>query len=207
MNKRIGTYFWISFSDFMMALFFSFLVLFVVFFDKFEKDKKNLKTDADKFRKLREIEESTKRLKGNSFDYNEVLKKYYLKREVYFTINSAEIPEENKKDLIEAGKQLKKLMEEIDREYKDKDLKIRYLLILEGLASANDGGSLQFNYLLSYQRAFAIFKLWRDNDIVFDENVIEAIITGSGVGGSNRKFEEERNRTIYIQIIPLIDTK
>jgi uncharacterized protein YlaN (UPF0358 family) len=207
MNKRIGTYFWISFSDFMMALFFSFLVLFIVFFDKFEQDKKNLKTDADKFRKLREIEESTKRLKGNSFDYNEVLKKYYLKREVYFAINSAEIPEENKKDLIEAGQQLKNLMEEIDREYKDKDLKIRYLLILEGLASANDGGSLQFNYSLSYQRAFAIFKLWRDNNIVFDENVIEAIITGSGVGGSNRKFEEEKNRTIYIQIIPLIDTK
>lgn len=206
-TKKHNTYFWISFSDFMMALFFSFLVLFIVFFDKFEKDKKKLKTEAEKFKIIEQVIEATKRLKGDWFEYNDQLRKYYLKKEIYFNVNSNEIPEINKSDLIEAGHHLQKIIKEITENNKRENFKIKYLLIIEGLSSKNDGGSLEYNYKLSYLRALSIFKFWEENGITFDNDVIESVITGSGWSGTLRKGEETKNRTIYIQLVPLPESK
>lgn len=61
--------------------------------------------------------------------------------------------------------------------------------------------------LLSYLRALSIFKFWEENGITFDNDVIESVITGSGWSGTLRKEEETKKRTIYIQLVPLPESK
>lgn len=101
-------------------------------------------------------------------------------------------------------------------------LDVKYMLVIEGMAS-----NIQYsrNDELSYDRALAVYYLWKRNGIDFENSDCEVQISGSGIRGirpyntayyeAEKKgepnasklynlHEEEKNQCIIIQIIPKI---
>ena len=101
-------------------------------------------------------------------------------------------------------------------------LDVKYMVVIEGMAS-----NIRYdkNDELSYNRALAVYYLWKRNNIDFENSDCEVQISGSGTRGIrpyNTAFyeavkkgeadaeeyynihEEEKNQCIIIQIIPKI---
>jgi hypothetical protein len=72
------------------------------------------------------------------------------------------------------------------------------------MASNNDKYPLNFE--LSYNRALSLYRLWKEEPIVFDPEICEIQIAGSGTDGL-REFsgaEEFKNQQFLIHIVPKI---
>jgi hypothetical protein len=62
------------------------------------------------------------------------------------------------------------------------------------------------NFELSYNRALSLYRLWKEESIVFDPEICEIQIAGSGTEGL-REFsgeEEVKNQQFLIHIVPKI---
>jgi outer membrane protein OmpA-like peptidoglycan-associated protein len=198
MAKRRDGVFWPSYVDLMTGLFAVMLVLFVLSYKSFSDEKKKYEVKARQYELLREIEESVKNLQGAYFTYQEEYKRHVLNRPVLFDVGKSEIKPEYRTYLVNAGFKIADLIRRLgDRD----DLDVRYLVVVEGMASKDD---YEFNYELSYARAKALYDFWRDEGISFDPEICEVLIAGSGVGGVGRASREERNQRFLIQIIPKI---
>ena len=103
--------------------------------------------------------------------------------------------------MIKVGNSIQKLINDLKTKYSQQDIK--YVVIIEGMAS-NDNFS--DNFPLSYKRAWAVLKLWQEQNIVLDPTVCEIQVAGSGSEGIGRfpKKEEFKNQRILIQIVPKI---
>lgn len=104
------------------------------------------------------------------------------------------------------GKDLETLLEALN---KDNSQTISYLLVIEG--NTANTWDYKFNpdnetaYMLSYQRAMALYKRWVKNGIDLRRFNTEIQICGSGMNGINRDtVKEENNKRFVIQIIPKI---
>jgi hypothetical protein len=85
---------------------------------------------------------------------------------------------------------------------------LSYLLVLEGNV-ANDwdqsfNKDSNWGYTISYQRALAVYNLWKANQIDFRKFNVEVMICGSGFNGLCRDEVEENNKRFSIQIIPKV---
>jgi outer membrane protein OmpA-like peptidoglycan-associated protein len=198
MSKNKHNFFWPSYADLMTSLFFIMLVLYVLTFLKLRLQQK---ATMEQLNKIKEIQKSVKELPEKYFQYQAEYKRFTITQQIQFEKKQATINTADYEYLLGVGKSIQALIAQLKQKYPNDD--IRYLLVIEGMAS-ND--SYDKNYELSYERAFALFKFWRSNGIVFDEKVCEVQIAGSGTGGTGRfaNGDEYKNQRFLIQIVPKI---
>jgi len=198
MSKK-SNFFWASYADLMTSLFFIMLVLFVLVIAMMKRQQK---ATEQQLKNIKEVQAAVKELPKEYFAYDSIYKRFSLKNNIEFRINTDYF--KNKSDekyLVNVGKSIKKLIDNLGKKYKDQD--IRYIVLIEGMTS-NDPYSK--NYELSYIRALAVKKLWDNNNIRLNPAVCEIQITGSGTGGVGRfsKNSDRKNQRILIQVIPKI---
>jgi len=190
--------FWISYSDLMTSLFFVMLVLFVVTIGYL---KFNLETTEEQLEKIQELQTAVQQLPEDFFDYQPEYKRFKLKRQIQFDKMKSTIKPEYKPYLLNVGRSINKLIDSLNNNEIYKKLNIKYLVVIEGMASKDD---YQLNFELSYERALALYRLWKLNDINFNPETCEIQISGSGIEGI-REFsgnEEYKNQQFLIHIIP-----
>lgn len=208
-NKRNLTPYWIAFSDLLMNLFLIFLVLYssAPNMEDLEQENESLKRELaqikineQQYKVIQEIETAIQELPSDLFEYDPIYKRYKLKRQIQFEVLSDVIYKPQDMDyLYRVGNEIHNLIERLKNQFNDKD--IRYVVIIEGMASKD---FYEKNDELSYRRALAVSKLWKQIGINFDENICELQIAGSGIGGIGRDNYEPNNQRILIQILPKI---
>lgn len=165
--------------------------------EQLEAERGRLMVLEEEYRKLKEIQKSIENLDSRYFVYQPEYKRHILKPQVQFAKGQSEIDSYYEPMLINAGKALKQLVGRLRP-----DDNIKYLLIIEGMASRDDYDK---NYELSYERALSLYELWEAQGIRYDSDRYEIMIAGSGEGGIGRDHHDEaRNQRFLIQIIPKI---
>ena len=107
------------------------------------------------------------------------------------------------------GMELQRLVKRLHEKNPD----IHFQLVIEGNAaipwrelragSYNEDDSEM--YKLSYRRALALYRRWREKGINLRHYNTEIIIAGSGFNGTNRDMQiEDNNKRFVIQIIPKV---
>lgn len=205
MKKNNKDYFWLGFSDLMTSLFFVMLILFVLVVS-------TMRYQLAEYEKIEEIKKAINNLNPKYFKYDAKNKRHELKVNVLFKPGSPKIPENVKLELVKAGKELSEIIKNISIS----DNEIKYLVIIEGMAARynhpkqkwrnNVPRNIEKTYQLSYNRAKSLYQFWQSEGIVFDENVFEIILAGSGWYGAGRYKgnEEGKNKRFLIQIIPKV---
>ena len=201
MSKRKKDFFWASYTDLMTSLFFVMLVLYMLTFVLLKKQQKEFEEKAKRFEELEEMEKSLGKLEETElFVYQPTYKRYIFKESIQFSKESATISPRYTRNLRKAGQEIYSVVEK-----SAKDFNVRYLLVIEGMAS-RDRASDEFNYQLSYRRAKSLYEFWKNQGIEFDEKVCEVLIAGSGTGGVGRdSINEVKNQQFLIQIIPKVE--
>ena len=196
MKSKSGSFFWASFTDLMISLFFIMLVLYVLTFVRLKIQQK---ATEEQLNKIREIQVAVKELPQDYFAYQSDYKRFTLKKQIQFASGKSEITGNDKDYLLTVGKSIETLITKLKTKYQNENIK--YLIVIEGMASKD---SYALNDILSYQRALALSRLWKDNSIKFDEQYCELQIAGSGTGGIGRSKVEADNQQFLIQIVPKI---
>ena len=198
MKEKSGSFFWVSFTDLMISLFFLMLVLSVLTFTKLKIQQK---LTEDQLNKVKEIQTAVKELPQDFFTYQPEFKRFSLNKQIQFDKASDKIKPEYESYLLSVGKSVEDLISKLKMKYKDENIK--YLIVIEGMAS-EDGYPL--NDVLSYQRALALARLWKSKNVTFDQNYCELQVAGSGTGGVGRFSggDEYKNQRFLIQIVPKI---
>ena len=195
-----GDIFWIGYSDLMTSLFFVMLVLFTVTIGYLQYEKK---ITEEQLERVKEIQASVEELPDEYFTYQAKYKRFKLNKQIQFGIGDNEIETGYYKYLNDVGDKIVELIEKVSSQEKYKGMDIKYLLIIEGMASKDNYSR---NYELSYERALALYRLWIKQGIVFNPDVCEIQIAGSGTGGI-REFsgkDEKKNQQFLIHIVPKI---
>lgn len=238
-----ANFFWVSYADLMTSLFFVMLVLSAISFVLFEAEKGKyediikelnakdaiIKVQAEKYRIIESVEQNLEPLKkdGDLFVYEQEYKRYKLAFDIQFAEGKVGI---NRNDVLnfeiaeekidKVGKKLLQTVEgliEKRRKEPEKYASISYLIVVAGSASKLPGDDSDKNYLYSYNRAYNLYKYWRD-ELGIDFNArkyhgfIEFQIAGNGEGGIGRfprdaqqGFKNERrNQRFLINVIPKI---
>ncbi len=192
---------WPGYADLMTSLFGVMLVLFVLRDVQLTAEARKNLISAQKWQKVQEIDESVRKLADEQFFvYQKEYKRHVFRQEVQFEARDATIPETDYQFLEEAGKKIARLISDLKSH---SDANIKYLIIIEGMASKD---SYANNFELSYQRALALYKFWQQRGIAFDDSICEVIIAGSGTEGVGRygPTDERRNQRFLIQILPKV---
>ena len=177
--------------------------------------------------KINEIQMAVNRLPKEYFREDSINKRWTLREEFtpHFASRDATIPSRDTAQIIYIGQSLMEVVKSLNA-LKSSDkysgLDVKYMLVIEGMAS-----NIQYsrNDELSYDRALAVYYLWKRNGIDFENSDCEVQISGSGIRGirpyntayyeAEKKgmpnaatfynlHEEEKNQCIIIQIIPKI---
>lgn len=217
--KKIN-FFWVSYADLMTSLFFIVLLLFGLSWALYkENDPTDLKEEianlkfmnqnlsdslgivavqAGEAKKIAEIKTAINSLPSAYFKFDEEYQRHQLNKKISFETGSSVIDTTEYDYLKSVGNELVSL---IDKLKKDQDKNIRYLVIIEGMASKD---SYSRNYELSYERALSLYRLWENEGIEFDKKRCEVQIAGSGIGGIGRSVINAENQRFLIQIIPKV---
>lgn len=213
MKINKNNFFWISYTDLMTSLFFIMLILFVMASSGLYRQKKATETEL---KNIRDMQTAVSQLDSRYFVADTIHKRWILRRQINFASKSAVIPEGDKPYLTEVGHNLKFVINNIrdsTKLEKYKDMDITFLVLIEGMASRTPFyiDDWQNNYVLSYNRALAVYRfLQRD---LFDDpenrKLLEVQIAGSGEEGIRPHSDETiessmKNQTIMLQIIPKI---
>jgi len=197
----------------MTSLFFVMLVLFVLVIVLLHNKIKEIEGERNATRaqvdKIREIEKTIEKIDTNYFQFDANFKRHTL-REIHVSfpagianIFDPLISQDVRDKLVEAGWSIKQFVQDAVNSIPE----VRYLLIVEGQASRD---RFRYNYELSYQRALALVRFWEENNISFNDEYCEIIISGSGDGrifrNPNRFLfrepDERANQRFVIHIIP-----
>lgn len=240
---RKSNLYWIGLSDLMISMFFIMLVIALVQIQinvSEHDENKKLNQQNNKLRKkvkilenqalvlkeekkvIETVQKNIEKLKEKDdlFQYDSIFKRYTLRFNVEFFTNENEITPNDIKDyditrnkLIQTGKELFKIVENLDILKKENDSykDISYMIVISG--SASKTGLMDKNYELSYLRAYNLYKFWKDElGIDFDNKkyhkLIELQIAGNGIGGVGRievdqgKNYTEKNQRFIINVIP-----
>lgn len=214
--------FWIGYSDLMTSLFFIMLVLFVMaigylkvknsenerLIKKLQSREQGLIKEKEKLEKLLNLEKQFDPLiRDNSFYYLPECKKFIVKELMgieIFEPNEFAIKQEYTQKAIDAGVRIKDFLKLLNKQNPE----LSYLLVIEGnMANTFDqriNKDENYGYLISYQRALSVYKLWLRNNINFREYNVEVMLCGSGFNGLCRDGVEENNKRFSIQIIPKV---
>lgn len=223
-NKK--SLFWTSYSDLMTSLFFAMLVLFVVVVvamgtanrelvvakQQLEEALKRAEITIEQQNQVLRLQEQFQTLASStSLDYDEEKRMFYAKDFVgieIFEPNEAVIKTEYLEKVDQVGKDIKNIIDSL----KQSSSNFKFQLVIEGTAAIpykqlRSGTYSKDNYdmyILSYQRALALYKHWQH--LNFRDGNTEIIIAGSGFNGINRDNRlEDNNKRFIIQIIPKID--
>lgn len=217
--NRNQSFFWPSYLDLMISLFFVVLVLFV---GSYKLSQDRLKAVDDlviEAQKARNIKTTIEQLMKEDafFVYEPEHKRYQLNVDVQFKTGAYAIDYgkinnyyETKESLQEAGDKLHNIINSllVNAENRpDTFGNISYLLVISGRASKDN---FTGNYELSYLRALSLYKFWQQNVADFDDpkyrQIIDLQIAGVGTGGVGRYTgaEEYKNKGFFIQIIPKV---
>lgn len=194
--------FWQNYTDLMSGLMIIFLIASVGYV-----------VSKDDSRKIKAIISAQKELADNSkyFSYNENYNRFECTIDVNFiaysiTRNEKEssvIPEQDRSELINAGRELRNFIDEQRAKYDGIDFEI----IIDGRAQEGkkkrkiSKSDLQTINELSYLRALSLYSLWEENKL-FNNKIDNIHAAGSGFGGVGRN--PGQNRTFIISIIPFI---
>jgi len=198
MKQKESNFFWTSYTDLMTSLFFVMLALYVLTVAVLRYQQK---ATEEQLRKIKEIQNATKSLPSEYFEYQPEYKRFTLKNQVNFPSKKADIPKADYPYLIQVGQSIQQLIETLKAKYKGDNIK--YLIVIEGMSS---NIAYSENYQLSYDRALSLFRLWQEQNIQLDPTICEVMIAGSGTGGVGRfaGAKEVMNQRFLIQIIPKI---
>lgn len=200
MAQKKESFFWTSYSDLMTSLFFVMLVLFILVIVLLHK---RMEATEDQLKEIKKVEQSTKDLSQEYFQYRPDYKKYVLTIRVRYPTGKSNLQDIVSSDKQSQLQQLAKAGREIQSFLKSHS-ENQYILIIEGQASKDN---YLYNYELSYQRALALMRYWiEDSNITFGDNC-EILISGSGDGKldthSMRETGDEReNQRFLIHILP-----
>ena len=202
MSQKKESYFWTSYSDLMTSLFFIMLTLFILVIVLLHK---RMEATEQELENIHKVQESTKDLSGEYFEFNPDYKKYILKVKCFFPTDEYDIDKLSKgsrDSLYSAGKEIERFL------YRHTENDNKYILIIEGQASKDDDKKnlTDHNYYLSFQRAYALMKFWKDRCWVNFGSNCEVQIGGSGDGKYNIKSMRDpieiNNQRFLIHIIP-----
>lgn len=200
MAQKKESFFWTSYSDLMTSLFFVMLVMFILVIVLLHK---RMEATEAQLEEIRKVEQSTKDLSKEYFEYRPDYKKYVLTIQVRYPRGKSDLQDMDSYDKDWQLDQLKNAGQEIQT-FLEKHKENQYLLIIEGQASRD---AYLYNYELSYQRALGLMRYWiEDSGISFGNNC-EILISGSGDGKldthSMREIGDEReNQRFLIHILP-----
>lgn len=184
----------------MTSLFFVMLVLFVVTvgYLKFQKN-----TTEKKLKKIEELQTAVKQLPDNYFSYQSEYKRFKIKKQIQFEKGKSEIKPEYYSYLLDVGKSINRLIDSLNSNETYRSFDIKYLVVIEGMASKD---LYPLNFELSYERALALYRLWKSNGIYFNPSYCEVQISGSGIEGIREYFGEDefKNQQFLINIVPKI---
>lgn len=199
MAQKKESFFWTSYSDLMTSLFFVMLVLFILVIVLLHK---RMEATEAQLQEIKKVEESTKDLSKDYFEYRPEYKKYVLNIQVRYPAGKSDLntiiasdKEEQLNKLANAGNEI--------RDFLNNHKENQYVLIVEGQASKDN---FTFNYELSYQRALSLMRFWVDERRINFGNNCEILISGSGDGKldthSMRESVETENQRFLIHILP-----
>ena len=200
MAQKKESFFWTSYSDLMTSLFFVMLVLFILVIVLLHK---RMEAAEAQLQEIKKVEQSTKDLSRDYFQYRSDYKKYVLTIQVRYPAGKSDLNDIVSTDKEAQLRQLAAAGREI-RDFLKNHSENQYILIIEGQASKDN---FLYNYELSYQRALALMRFWiEDSRITFGSNC-EILISGSGDGKldthSMRETNDEReNQRFLIHILP-----
>ena len=212
-KSKKESFFWTSYSDLMTSLFFVMLVLFVLVIvllhNKMRDIEKERNATQEQLRKILEIEASVEKIDSTYFHYDAEFKRHTLKDiRVSFNSNSwnmNDISQQDRNRLREVGRSITKFIQDAVEAIPE----VRYLLIIEGQASRDRDESEHnhnYNHVLSYRRALALVEYWERDDLFFNDDHCEIIISGSGWDSPFRVKPDivgnRANQRFVIHIIP-----
>jgi outer membrane protein OmpA-like peptidoglycan-associated protein len=208
-DRKDDEAFWPSYVDLMTGLFIVALVLFVFSYAALTSEREALRAERDKYKmsadsykRLQDIEGTIRELADSGhFIYQPQFKRYVFTRDVQFKKGDDRIDSSYYEFLRETGDAISHLVERLKADPERRDAK--YLIIIEGMASKDN---YQDNFGLSYKRAQSLYLFWKRENIVFDPEVCEVLIAGSGTDGVGRYVggQESKNQRFLIQIIPKV---
>jgi outer membrane protein OmpA-like peptidoglycan-associated protein len=214
--KQKNDYFWPSYTDLMTSLFFIMLVLYVLTYVVLNN---TIRLQKEKLAIIETVQQNLKPLKNDTtlFKYEDAYKRFKLAFDVKYNKDKYSISND---DLLnfsftvnkikQAGMRLKSVIDTLNI-LKTTNYKLRnvsYIVSIAGYASRT--GTEEHNYILSYQRALALWSYWKKIGIDFEqkgyEQLIDLQIAGNGWGGIGRLSgsKEEDNQRFLIQIFPKI---
>jgi len=195
-----NNFFWISYADLMTSLFFIMLVLFVVTIGYLQFEKKATEKQLEK---ISELQTAVKQLPKKYFSYQPQYKRFKLNKQIHFNSGSTRINPEYYGYLNEVGHSIINLVDSLNANEEYESFDIKYLIVIEGMSSID---KYSRNFELSYERALSLYKFWKENDIVFNPEICEIQIAGSGTDGVREYtgIEERKNQQFLIHIVPKI---
>lgn len=214
MKQRNKDSFWPTYVDIMTTLFAIMVVLFAVSYSRFRVKEAELKKIVNKYEEIQSIYKVVENIDSTYFEFNSQYVKHIFRIQVTyqkgkFSLYELEddIRNSAEADLIrqkikDAGEEIKKTITSLqNNKYIKQDIK--YLVVIEGQASA-DGYYINDYYnndVLSYQRAIALHRFWKEEASIDFSNMekCELVISGSGEGGVPRFTEEDfKQRPEYV---------
>jgi len=206
----------------MTSLFFIMLVLFVLaigylkikdienerLIAKLQNTQEGLIKETERLEKLLNLEKQFEPLiMDTSFHYLPTCKKFIAKDLMgieIFDPNQFAIKQEYISTTLDVGRKIRNFLKKLNSQNPG----LSYLLVIEGnMANTFDkriNKDENYGYLISYQRALSVYKLWLRNKINFRDYNVEVMLCGSGFNGLCRDAIEENNKRFSIQIIPKV---
>lgn len=203
MQEGKSNFFWTSFSDLMISLFFIMLVLYVITFISLKKEQDRIKVSANKWEEVQKVQNAINGIdpKKKYFYYDSLYKKHVLKIDINFQSGKSDIMgiDQDKRLAVQAaGRMVDKLIDSFP--------KVKFLVIIEGQSSKDN---YVRNFPLSHERALGLKKYWESCKIFLDKKSnCELILAGSGEGGIPREQPDypPRNQRFLIHVIPKLGT-
>lgn len=171
--------FWPSYVDIVTTLFAIMVVLFAVSYSRFRVKEAELRKIADKYEEIKKIYQTVENIDSTYFAYDSTYVKHIFKIQVTYQkgefdlyklmadrTNRAEA-DTLRKRIIAAGQEIKRTVQNLQNMH-DKKQDIKYLVVIEGQASA-DGYYVNpyfNNDVLSYQRALELHRFWKRTRLI-----------------------------------------
>lgn len=206
MKSKNRDSFWPSYVDVMTTLFAIMVVLFAVSYSRFRVKEAELKKIVNKYEEIQSIYKVVENIDSTYFEFNSKYVKHIFKIQVTYQKGKFKLYEleddlrnkaradELREQIINAGREIQNTILSLQRDTTIKQ-DIKYLVVIEGQASA-DGYYINDyfnNDVLSYQRALALHRFWKDVAGIDFSNLdkCELVISGSGEGGVPRYSESD----------------
>lgn len=215
MKQRNKDSFWPTYVDIMTTLFAIMVVLFAVSYSRFRVKEAELKKIVNKYEEIRSIYKVVENIDSTYFEFNPQYVKHIFRIQVTYQKGKYSLYEleEDKTDgtaaellrqkIVDAGEEIQKTIISLQNSESMKQ-DIKYLVVIEGQASADGYYTNDYynNDVLSYQRALALHRFWKEEaSIDFSKmDKCELVISGSGEGGVPRFTENDyKNTSDYIE--------